>query len=302
MSMRVANAPVSFGIFELTAPGLEVADPEELCRAVAAAGYEGIDLGPIGYLGRGPAIGERLRRHGLSLSGGWIDLSFSDQPAFEADLPRLEEALDIFEASLCGVGGEPPKPTLADSGSPGRRAYPGRGETIPELRLSDAQWDAFARRVGNAAERVRARGFEPTFHHHASTYVESPAEIEELLERTDIGLCLDTGHLVLGGGDPLAALSTWAERINHVHVKDCRLAVLERCIQERASMREVWRAGVFCPLGAGDVDIHAILSRLAGRSGWLVVEQDVLADGTVDLADAARQQAANRELLRAYGL
>jgi Xylose isomerase-like TIM barrel len=85
---------------------------------------------------------------------------------------------------------------------------------------------------------ARSRGFEPTFHHHTGTYVEAPWEIERLLELTDIGLLLDTGHLAVGGGDPAQALRDWGERIDHVHVKDVRGDVLEGVIADRADMTE----------------------------------------------------------------
>src|SRR5205085_5097652 len=126
--------------------------------------------------------------------------------------------------------------------------------------------------VCRAAERCRARGFEPTFHPHACTHVEAPHEIERLLALTDVGLCLDTGHLLLGGGEPLQALADWGERINHLHLKDIHLGVVKAVIAERAGMEAVWRRGAFCELGVGDVDLDAFLSALTAQrySGWLV--------------------------------
>src|SRR5207245_6863138 len=105
-----------------------------------------------------------------------------------------------------------------------------------------------------------------------------PREIEEMLNRTDVGLCLDTGHLVIGGGDPLAAVKDWASRINHVHLKDARRAVIDRVRLHHGVMTDFWREGAFCPLGEGDLDIDAILRTLEDRSssGWLLVEFDML--------------------------
>src|SRR6202020_3638722 len=112
--------------------------------------------------------------------------------------------------------------------------------------------------------RCRERGYEPTFHHETATYVEAPCEIERLREVSDIGLCLDTGHLLLGRGDPVAAVTAWGERINHVHLKDARRGVIERIVAEAAPVREIWARRAFCPLGEGDIDIPAVLDALAG--------------------------------------
>src|SRR5439155_26171700 len=122
--------------------------------------------------------------------------------ALKEDLKTLDAVLDALEAAPNLDSAWPPKPTLADAGSPIRRANPGRGHDMPEIGLDCEGWERLAEGVERAAGRCRARGFEPTFHHHACTYVEAPHEVELLLELTDIGLCLDTGHLLLGGGDP----------------------------------------------------------------------------------------------------
>jgi inosose dehydratase len=157
--------------------------------------------------------------------------------------------------------------------------------------------------VARAVERCRERGYEPTFHHHTATYVEAQWEIERLLELTDIGLCLDTGHLLLGRGEPLKAIREWAERINHVHLKDARPAALEEIVAEAAPVEEIWRRRAFCALGDGDIDIDGVLVALAeiAYAGWLVVEQDVLPD-PANPRQPALDQRRNREYLRTRGL
>ena len=302
--LRVANAPVSFGVFdEGTTWGASQPAPDELLDAVADAGYEGIDLGPLGYFGEGTELRERLHRRNLPLSGGWVALRFSDPQACADDLAVLDRALDLFEV---GVDADPawkPRPTLADAGSPSRFANPGRGCDMPEIGLDAAGWERLATGVMRAAERCRARGFEPTFHHHACTHVEAPHEIERLLELTDVGLCLHTGHLLLGGGEPLRALRDWGHRINHLHLKDVRLAVLAGVIADNAGMEAVWRRGTFCELGRGDLDVDAVLATIRdrGSDGWLVVEQDRLPGPNEPMADLAAAQARNRAFLRDRG-
>src|SRR2546428_3598608 len=115
----------------------------------------------------------------------------------------------------------------------------------------------------------------PTFHHETGTLVEAPWEIERVLEETPIGLCLDTGHLLVGGGDPVRAVRDWRERINHLHLKDARRSVVEAIVRESAPVSEIWRRKAFCRLGAGDVDVDAALGAIPGSySGFILVEQD----------------------------
>ena len=150
--IRIANAPVSYGVFEMTAgkiPNLPRAT--EVLDAVAAAGYEGIDLGPLGFLGEGDELGDRLHGRGLSLAGGWVAMRFTDPAGFRADLVKLERSLDTFEAASDSDPEWRPKPTLADAGSPERVANPGRGKDLPEIGLDDAGWRQLAAGVAQAA-------------------------------------------------------------------------------------------------------------------------------------------------------
>ncbi|MGW4791596.1 TIM barrel protein [Nonomuraea sp. NPDC004297] len=293
---KVANAPVSFGVFELSdAPPPLTAD--EMVRALAAAGYEGIDSGPIGYLGTGSELADRLGGAGLLLCGGWVDLPYRDADAYEKGLPALEAALDVFAAAP--PGDLPPRPTIACSGSPERFARP--GGSVPGLPASE--WPGYAARVQETAERCRARGFEPVFHHHLGTYVETPEDVERLLELTDVQLCLDTGHLLLAGGDPVTALRAWAERVGHVHIKDGDTAILARALADGVDLRELMGRGGFAQLGEGELDLPAVVRALdeIGYAGWIVIEQDTL-PGRRTVAQNIADQAANRRKLKDLGL
>ena len=267
--IRVANAPVSYGAFELTVGILpNVPGPDQVLGAIAEAGYEGTELGPRGYLGRDRAeLGSRLARHGLALAGAFVELRFGD-----GDFGELEATLDL-------LGGLDAKPVLCD-----------KGPRDSEVDLNG---------VRRASELARARGFEPTFHHHMGTRVQSPAEIERLLDGTNVGLLLDTGHFVAAGGDPVAGLRDWQARINHVHIKDVRLDVLRKA----AGWDNAWRSGVFCELGSGDVELDAFVDELAGYEGWLVVEQDwVPAPADSGAAQAVAQVRNRRWLVEHAGL
>jgi inosose dehydratase len=300
--VALANAPVSYGAFEITV-GVDPNVPAALTLLdwVADAGYVGIDLGPAGYLGTRDTLAGRLSERGLRLAGGYLELPFSEPEKLGAVLVELDALLDIFD-SLEAIS-PAPKPTLADAGSPTRSRYPGRAALDRSVSLDDAAWRRFAEGLARAVDQCRNRGYEPTFHHHTATYIEAHWEIERLLELSDVGLCLDTGHLLLGRGDPLQALHDWAGRINQVHLKDASRTKLEEIVSEAASVQEIWRRKAFCALGDGDIDIEAVLVALAEieYSGWLVVEQDVLPD-PANPERPAFDQRRNREYLRAHGL
>jgi inosose dehydratase len=273
----------------------DVPGPERVLDAISDAGYEGTELGPPGYLGQRDNLRDRLEDHGLELVGGYIPIRFSEPEHWHEDLAGMSETLDLFEAG----GGTETKAVLADGGSPERAQFPGRAASDQSIGLDAAGWRRLSEGVARAADLARNRGFEPTFHHHTATFVEAPWEIERVLELTDVGLLLDTGHLAIGGGDPTRALRDWSDRINHLHVKDVRNDVLAGVIADGADMPEAWRRGVFCELGTGDVDLDGFFAELARSryAGWLVVEQDMVPQSPQDAADAEAAQIRNRTWL-----
>ena len=301
MSIVVANAPVSYGAFELTVGILpNVPDGAMVMDEVAAAGYAGIDLGPPGYLAPKEKLAEELRRRHLGLAGGFFELPFSDPKAMKQAIESLDGLLDSFDAAP--AGGPKPRPTLADAGSDARRARPAQANIDRSLGFDAEGWKRFADGVAMSLARCRERGYEPTLHHETGTHIEAKWEIEKVLELTEIGLCLDTGHLLLGGGDPVVAVREWKSRINHVHLKDARRAVVDQIIREALPVSEIWQRKAFCRLGDGDLDVDAVLNSLRnGYEGWLVVEQDVLPDPDDPLGAPARDQRANRQFLKARG-
>jgi inosose dehydratase len=280
-----ANAPLSYGAFEATVgQGYRVPPAEEVLGAMAASGYAGTELGPPGYLGEAGVLRERLGRVGLELVGGFVPLALSEP---QADLTSLHRTLDLFEAA--GAAGA--KPVLADTGSPQRRANPGRAARDPALAADEPAWRRILDGVRRASDAARERGFEPTFHPHGGSFVEAPAEIERLLADTDVGLVLDTGHLALGGADPVAALREWRSRLNHVHVKDARLDLLG----EGGDMLATWQRRAFCELGEGDLDLEGFVAELTGGGydGWVVIEQDRVLASQSDFQEAAAAQERN---------
>jgi inosose dehydratase len=306
MTPRISAAPVSYGVFEMTVgrPGLP--DGPALVEAMAEEGYAGTEFGPPGFFGEARAVGELLAAHGLELVGSFLPLRFSRDEGFADDMRDLAATLAVLgEAS---EGRERPVVLLSDAFcEPDRMRYAGAIEAHPEAWLGERRQQLLFDNMHRAAEFCRERGFTTSFHPHAGTYIESPREVDALLEHMDtalLGLCFDTGHSAFGGGDPLALLRQAIELVNHVHFKDVDLELLARLHREGKGLEEAWEAGVFCALGTGGAHVGECLQQLldAGYEGWIVVEQDrVLRPGeSFDLVlEAARH---NRAWLRERGL
>ncbi len=305
MKVTVANAPISYGAFELSV-GIDPNVPggEQVLDEVSGAGYAGIDLGPVGYLGDGPVLAQRLAERHLGLAGAYLEFPFSDPAALETLYPDLDAMLDTFDAVRSVVPGPLPRPTIADAGSEKRRAAPGRSHADPSWGLDAEGWAEFQVGLASVVGRCRDRGYEPTFHHETGTYVEAPWEIGKVLEISDVGLCLDTGHFFIGGGDPVAALRDWSERINHVHLKDALRSVMDGIIADEQPTTAIWSREAFPALGDGDVDVEGVITALAtiDYTGWLVVEQDIFPQTAQRFAQAIEDQRVNRRFLAARGL
>lgn len=305
MTVAIANAPVSYGAFELTV-GIDpsVPDGTAVLDEVAAAGYGGIDLGPVGYLGRGAELAERLSSRGLGLAGAYLEFPFSDPVALPSLYPALDAMLDTFDAVRDALPGPEPRPTIADAGSDERRAAPGRSSADRSRGLDAEGWARFGEGLRAVVARCRDRGYEPTLHPETGTYVEAPWEVEAAMELCDIGVCLETGHLYVGGGDPARLAHEWSSRINHVHVKDAHRAAIDAIVEAGEPHTAIWSREAFCALGGGDVDLGGVFDALAaqGFSGWLVVEQDIFPQTSDRFAQAIEDQRANRRFLAAHGL
>jgi inosose dehydratase len=306
MTIHLASAPVSFGVFELTTGNDDLPAGPVLAHTIAGLGYSGSELGPPGYFGDGADVAKTLGDAGLELMGSFLPLRFSRAEHIDEDMRGLDENLSLLDEAR----GDGPKPMvlLCDSFSePDRMALAGRIEQHPETWLDD---DRFALLVANAvraADRCRERGFPVSFHYHAGTYVESPREIERFIEGLgddQFGIVFDTGHSAFGGGNPLELLRAHGDLVNHVHLKDVDLVLLERLHAEGAGLETAWEEGMFCRLGQGGADVEGCLDELQrrGYDGWLVVEQDQVIRPGRTFEDTVESARANREWLRQRGL
>lgn len=279
-STKLASAPVTWGVWERTIGRDDLIPAPDLLRTVSELGYTGIELGPPGYLSQ-----ELLAEFGLDLVGGFAPLHFADAEAFAADVPVW---LDPIVEILASTGAKGPV-VLADAETDEHLALAGRGGARPAF--PPAAYD----RVNEAAERCRAAGVGVVFHHHTATHVETPEEIAAFLERTDVGICFDTGHALVGGGDPVEIARLCGARIEHLHLKDVDGAILERVRRGELDIEQAWDGGLFCDFGEGAVDFAAVLAlpELERFSGWTVLEQDRVAVRVDDLPAVRAVEARN---------
>lgn len=295
MTIRIGNAPCSWGIEFASDPSYPAW--QSVLDDCAAAGFAGIELGPIGYMPEDPAVlAPALAERGLTLIGGVVFRAFHD-PA------QWEDVLDASRrtcAALAAHGAE--HLVLIDSISPRRAATAGRAAEAEEM--DPAEWQAFRDRIATIA-RMGHEDYSLTvgIHAHAGGFLDFEPELERLLAEVDpaiLRICLDTGHHSYAGYDPVAFLRRHIDRVSYVHFKDIDPAVKADVVARRTGFYEACGQGIFCKLGEGDVDFPAIRKILldADFRGWCTVEQDCdpRLPGT-PLEDAR----ANRRYLQSIG-
>jgi inosose dehydratase len=266
---------------------------------IRETGYEGTELGDWGFMPTDPkALKTELKARNLEMLAAFVPVDLSDPGAHAAG-----GEVAVRTARLLAAVADRPFIVLADDNGvhPVRTNKAGRIKS--EDGLTETQWEIFAAGAQRIARDVYDQtGVRTVFHHHCAGFVETPAEVEKLLSLTDpevFGLCFDAGHYMFGGGDPVVGLQKHADRIWHVHFKDCHPEIAARSKAEDWDYFESVRNGIFCELGQGAVDfpaLKAILEELA-YDGWIVVEQDVLPGMGSPKASAQR----NRDYLAAIG-
>lgn len=304
--VRVASAPVSFGVDEIIVADAWMPAPEDMLDWMVDIGFAGTELGPPGFLGDASEVRERLGSRGLELVGAFLPQHFSRDELAEADRAWLRDSLRLIRDGA--PEGSRPFAVLCDHfDEPERLAFSGRITEHPEAWLPPARFEALIANLHRAAEICRSAGFEAVLHPHAGTYVETRDEIARVMDRIDpalVGLCLDTGHFRFGGADPTRSVHDYHELIRHVHIKDCRTAVMDEVIAEGRGLEEALNRGVFCQLGEGDSGIEDVIDALRGYgyAGWMVIEQDQFLRASDTPTSVVAVQRANREYLRRFGI
>ncbi|MFB4314552.1 TIM barrel protein [Actinomadura sp. 21ATH] len=258
--MRVAGAPISWGVCEVPGWGHQMA-PRRVLGEMRDLGLTATELGPAGFLPPDPAArGRLLAEFGLDLVGAFVPAVLHD-PGRDP-LPDVELAMD-------GLGEETVLILAAATGTDG---YDRRPE------LDTKAWRTLLSNLDAVTVRAADRGRRVALHPHVGTVVERRAEVERVLGECGVPLCLDTGHLLVGGTDPLWLARFAAPRVAHVHLKDVDVPLAERVLGGRVPYTEAVRDGLYRPLGRGDIDIAAVIAALegSGYEGWYVMEQDAV--------------------------
>jgi inosose dehydratase len=288
VAARIAGAPISWGVCEVPGWGYQLSSRRVLAE-MSAIGLAATEFGPPGFLPDDPAErAEQLAEYGLSAVGGFL-LEVLHEPGRDP-LPVLNDYIDRCVGSSAGV--------VVLAAHTGADGYDGRPA------LDDLGWKTLLANLDRMVEVSRARGVELVLHPHVGTMVQTGPEVVQALEGSSVGLCLDTGHLLVGGADPVALARRAADRVRHVHLKDVDGGAAARVAAGRLSYADAVRAGMFRPLGDGDVEVATLLQVLeaAGYQGWYVLEQDVVLEAEpTDVGPLASVRRSLDFLLREVG-
>jgi inosose dehydratase len=300
MAIKVASAPINWGIMEHV--DLPADYPyNRVLDEIKTAGYSGTELGPYGFLpSDSTVLRNELAKRSLTLCSAFVDVELGNQAAHADGLAFVTRSAKLISEAGARLL------VLSDMTTPERNATSGRRSAANQISWSEAEWQAAAAAIREILKRCKSVGLRVAFHHHVGSHVETPEEIDRLFSLfspDELGLCLDTGHYVYGGGDTIEFLEKQVSRVWCVHLKDMYGKKASEARQQKMNFHQAVRHGVFAPLGKGSIDFPRVISLLqrGNFDGWVVVEADVLPGGVG--ADAPLANAiAGREYLRQLGI
>jgi inosose dehydratase len=267
MIRQIAAAPISWGICEVPGWGQQMT-PRRILGEMAELGITATELGALGWL---PSDADELQsllgEFGLRILGGFVPLVLHHGTSHPGSVQAAHDAA----RTLADAGGDFFVTAVISSMASWER---------PEL--DAVEWAALFEGLAETDKIVAEYGLTQSVHPHVNTLIETDAEFQRFLDNTDAKFCLDTGHLSIGGADPVTIAETYAGRVGLVHVKDVDSSVGERFRAGEFDWMGAVQHGLFTAAGSGDVAIAATVDALgnAGFDGWYVLEQDVaLTDG-----------------------
>src|ERR1700746_3631558 len=290
-----ASAPDSWGVLDYPGPSWNQSY-EKMLDEMVTAGYTGTELGPYGFFPTDPAILKpQLDKRKLNLLGSFVPVVLSDPASAKIAVEHIRKVGNLLAALKA------PFLVLADAQSSERDRISGRVPADGSAGLTPAQWKNVAKVVEEAAEVSSEFRLDLVFHPHVATYVETPEECERFFDvtsHTGVGLCLDTGHCVYGGGDPVFEADKFRSVLRFVHIKDVDSKVLDVARRRELTFEQAIEEKAFTIIGQGSIDFPAFFRVLAKNnySGWMVVEQDVKFGATV--IPPAESIAASLKYLR----
>ncbi len=310
--IQVGNAPCSWGTLEFEGYNVNPIGYQQMLDELVETGYSATELGDWGFMPSDPpALRSEVEGRRLPMLGAFVQMAFKKPEAYPAGQAEVLKTARLLQAAFPD---QQPRPfiILADDNATEPARTLNAGRATPAIGLSAGEWRTFAGGVQETARLVREEtGLPVLFHHHSAGYVETPAEIDCLLDATDpalVNLVFDTGHYVFGCGPDApgsdgritAALDHYAERIKYLHFKDCHPELAARSRREGWDYIRELREGIFCELGKGCVDFPGVYGWLQSRGyqGFVLVEQDLLPGMGTPRESALR----NRQYLRSIGL
>jgi inosose dehydratase len=259
---RIAGAPISWGVCEVPGWGYQL-PPARVLAEMREVGLAATELGPDGFLPAEPgAMADVLDRHHLQAIGGFTPLLLH-VPDHDP-VPDVEKLLQAYAATGSTV--------LVLSAVTGLTGYDRRPD------LDEPGWRTLLTNLDRLHALAAEHDVQAVLHPHVGTMVENGVEVQRVLDGSSIALCLDTGHLLIGGTDPAELTRQAPHRIAHTHVKDVDLGLARKVQAGRVAYTDAVRDGIYRPVGHGDVDFAAIVEHLGrqGYDGWYVLEQDTI--------------------------
>ena len=280
----IAVSPVCWGVSEARGWGPQL-DPERILREIAALGESAIEAGPSGFLpDRSEAARALVKRHRLRVVAGPVRAVLHHHDLRHQELAHI----DGHAAWLSALGAQTLVLTLIGS----------RSDGDPDVELSSTGWAHLLSAIGSVQHVCMQRRLRLAVQPRYGSMIQGPADIERLLVGSEAGVCIDIGHLVVAGADPIEVVELAAGRIDHVHISDADRELSEKVRARDLDYPAAVARGLFKSAGDGHSGVREVVDavRRTGYSGWYGVESETRLESVQD--DPARAVRASLAQLR----